>query len=338
MVDFWSHSGWHLLKADEAGDLVVTPAFVRAYFLRPEVMPEDGSCAGEIALHEAITEDPLRRVDEAEIAAIADADVQHNYRVLLAFRDFLVDAGTLEAAYLRIIRGQGAPQLPMLFMDQMVHAILRQILKDVDDPMQVRAAELFFREQTVSTDDGRIMLADEDTVDMVAQTGGMGGLGQLLAQNATPARQVELDVLHEDNKQDYWQRSDRFDTVIDLRFTQPALDAFARVIERWVAHFLKVTVKVQPVQRIDDENWRWHIGLDAKASDVLNRLYQGEEAWLDDQAQIIALFNMQIEDRAAVIETVRGRPVYLGLAMSADGKLRMKPQNLLVNMPLEQAA
>lgn len=338
MVDFWNHSGWHLLIANEAGDLSITPDFLRAYFMRSEVMPEDGSCADEIALHAAIIEDPLRSVSEDEIAAIADEDVQHNYRVLLGFRDFLVDAGTLEAAYLRIIRGHGAPQLPMLFIDQMVHAILRQILNGVDDPMQVRAAELFFREQTVSTDDGRIMLADEDTVDMVAQTGGMGGLGQLLAQNATPARQVELDVLHEDNKQDYWQRSDRFDTVIDLRFTQPALDAFARVIERWVSHFLKVSVRVQPVQRVDDENWRWHIGLDADATRVLNGLYQGKEPKLDDQAQIIALFNMEIEDRAAVIDTVRGRPVYLGLAMSSDGKLRMKPQNLLVNMPLETAA
>ena len=41
MVDFWSHSGWHLLNSDEAGDLAVTPAFVRAYFLRPEVRPRD---------------------------------------------------------------------------------------------------------------------------------------------------------------------------------------------------------------------------------------------------------------------------------------------------------
>ena len=29
-----------------------------------------------------------------------------------------------------------------------------------------------------------------------------------------------------------------------------------------------------------------------------------------------------------------GKPVFLGLGMTADGALRMKPQNLLVNLPL----
>jgi len=29
-----------------------------------------------------------------------------------------------------------------------------------------------------------------------------------------------------------------------------------------------------------------------------------------------------------------GSPVFLGLAMAADGTLRMKPQNLLMNLPL----
>ena len=336
MADFWTHSGWHLLDVDNSGDLQVTPAFLRAYFMRPEIVPEDEPCKAELSLHARMIEDPGRTVADDELSAIADEDVRYNYQVLLAFRDFLVEAGTLEAAYLRLVRGENVPQVPMLFMDQLVHAILRQVLDGESDALKLRAAELFFREQTVSTDGGRIMLADEDTVDMVAQTGGLGGLGQLLQENATPTRQVELDVLHEDNKEIYWERSDRFDTVIDLRFTQPALDAFARVIEDWIAHFLKISVRVQPVQRIDDEDWRWHIGLDAEATRILNSLYQGEDAKLNDQAQIIALFNMQIADMAAVIDTVRGRPVYLGLAMSSNGRLRMKPQNLLVNMPLER--
>ncbi len=337
MGEFWINSGWHLLRSNAAGDLEVTPEFLRAYFMRPEVMPEETSCAAEIAVHQSIVDDPLRAVDDREISAIADQDVQHNYQVLLAFREFLLEAGTLEAAYLRIIRGGTAPNMPMLFVDQLVHAILRQILAEASDPMQLRAAEIFFREQSVSTDDGRIMLADEETVELFAQTGGLGGLGQLLTQSATPTRRIELDVLHDGNAADYWQRSDRFDTVVDFRFTQPPLDAFARVIEAWIAHFLKITVRVQPVQRIDDERWRWHIGLDAEATRVLNKLYEGASIELDDQAQIIALFVMQIEDQTAVIESVRGRPVYLGLARSAAGKLRMKPQNLLVNMPLEKA-
>ena len=35
---------------------------------------------------------------------------------------------------------------------------------------------------------------------------------------------------------------------------------------------------------------------------------------------------------------VAGKPVYLGLAMAADGTLRVKPQNLLLNLPLAVAS
>ena len=55
-------------------------------------------------------------------------------------------------------------------------------------------------------------------------------------------------------------------------------------------------------------------------------------------ARIIGLFRMQILDEDRVIERVRGKPVYLGLAMSPARRLRMKPQNLIVNMPLRQGA
>ena len=39
------------------------------------------------------------------------------------------------------------------------------------------------------------MAADETTVELFATTGGFGSLGELLAQNRTPARTVDLDVL-----------------------------------------------------------------------------------------------------------------------------------------------
>jgi hypothetical protein len=35
---------------------------------------------------------------------------------------------------------------------------------------------------------------------------------------------------------------------------------------------------------------------------------------------------------------MKGAPVFLGLAMTADGVLRMKPQNLLMNLPLSRRA
>lgn len=333
MHEFWKSAGFHLLEVNEQGWLTVTPDFLRAYFSRPEVHPVDESCDSEIALFEALMNDPFMSVDDARLNQLADEDARDNYRVVLRFRDRLASAGTLEGAYLELMRGERI-DVPPVFVDQMVHVILRNILSDARDPIRLRAAELFFRDQNVSTDDGRVMLADDEIVEMYTESGGLGGLGQLLMESNTPVKSVELDVLDEDNKDIYWERSDRFDTVVDLRFTQPALDGLARVIEAWIGHFLGMDVRVQPMQRIDDEKWSWHVGLDAEANRILNALYEGSTVGLEEMQQIIALFTMKFDDANAVRSELRGKPVYLGAAMTPSGKLKLKPQNLLTNLPL----
>ena len=334
----WHSSGAYLLdRLPGRSGLQVTPDYLVAFLARPELAPVEESCEAEVALHRSLADDPLRTVDDAALARLADPDARDNYRVFLSFRDLLVASGTLEKAYLAIVRGQ-AGNVPPLFVEQMVHAIMASILHGQPDPLRWRAAELFFRPQNVSTGEGQLMLADEEVVDLHAETGGMGGLGQLVLEASTPLRQVQLDVLDEDNKQLYWARSERFDTVIDFRFTQPANDAFARVIEHWLNHFLGVAVRVQPVQRIDDGNWSWHIGMDAEATRLLNKLYDGGQLNLEEEVSIIGLFRMEVLDRHAVIERVRGKPVWLALAKNPAGKLVMKPQNLLTNMPLQSGS
>ncbi len=183
-------------------------------------------------------------------------------------------------------------------------------------------------------DDDRLLLADVEVIEMHAQGLGGTGLGQLLASTGTPQKQVTLDVLSEDNAEIYWARSDRFDTVIDFRFEQPALDAFARVIEAWIAHMLRVDVRVEPRPKLDDSDWRWHIGLDQQSNFILNALYDGKTLSDDAMKQIIALFRMRILDDRLVIDRVKGRPIYLALAMTEEQRCRMKPQNLLANLPL----
>ena len=331
--DYWRSAGYQLLERNGGGKLAVTADFLRAYFTRPEVHPVEESCANERALFDKLMADPFCKVGEQDIVAIADEDARDNYRIVLRFRDHLAAHESLEAAYLALFGGGNAPALPPVFIDQMVHAILCNVLRKARDPMRLRAAELFFREQNVSLDDNRVMLADEEIVEMYAKTGGMGGLGQLLVESNT-ARQVTLDVIDDENSDIYWDRSDRFDTVIDFRFTQPALDAFARVMESWVEHMLGIESRIQPMQSIKDERWSWHIGLDVEASRILNALYNGDDLGSADIEQIIGLFRMDIRDRKAVRENMRGKPVYLGLAMTRGGRLRMKPQNLLVNLPL----
>ena len=83
--------------------------------------------------------------------------------------------------------------------------------------------------------------------------------------------------------------------MIDFRSLQPANDAFARVIEHWINHFTGVSVRVQPVQRIDDDRWTWHIGMDAHSSQLLNKLYEGAQLSLEEEVSIIGLFRMEIQ-------------------------------------------
>lgn len=333
MPQFWKSSGARLLSRDASGYLQVTPDFLRAYFTRPEIHPVEESCEAEHRLFERLMTDPFAAVGDDDLAAIADPDAADNYRVVLRFRDHLVAHGSIESGYAALFKGKGI-DIPPMFIDQLVHLIAHNVLRKVADPMRVRAGELLFREQAVTTADGQLMLADAEMVETYSRTGGLGGLGALLAEAGTPVPSVSLDVLTEENASIYWGRSDRFDTAIDFRFTEPALDAFARVLESWISHFHGVSVRIQPQQSVRDERWSWHVGLDAEATRILNALYQGQQVGETDLGRIVALFRMDFDNRGDAIESMRGKPVWMGLAMGADNIVRMKPQNLLTNLPV----
>lgn len=333
MPDFWRDSGYHLLAPTGDGRLAVTDAYLRAFLHRPELAPVDESCARERALHAALLHQPARPVAPADLAAVADADAIENFRLFLAFRDRLLAAGSIEAAYLGFFTA-GAITSPPLFLDQLAHAILRHVLDGTGEPLRARAAELLFRSHKVTIDDGVILAADEETVARYAHTGGFGSLGRLVVESQAPVAAVELDVLTADNAALYWGRDSRHDTVLDLSFARPGLDALCRVLEAWIRHFLAVEVTIQPVQTIADARWTWHVGLDAEGSGLLNALYTGEDVDPARLARLLSLFRLTFRDPAAMRADIAGRPVYLAMAMTAAGVLRLKPQNLLVNLPL----
>ena len=331
-MDFWKSAGLHLVEQDENGWLKVTDDYLRAYFTRPEIHPVEESCPQEHALFEKLMVSPFINVSDGELSKIVDQDAADNYRVILNFRDHMVKNKTLEAAYIALFTDE-VISIPPIFIDQMVHLILHNILRDVEDPMRLRAAELFFREQAVTIGDDQLMLADQEIVEMKTSNG-FGGLGQLLAESGTPTREVALDVLSEENKDIYWKRSDNFDTAIDFRFTQPSSDALGRVIEAWIDHFLKIKTRVQTVKSIKDEAWSWHIGCDSEATKILNALYNDEIMDEDDLYNILSLYKMEFINPTDALDSVRGKPVYLAVAMNNEKKLIFKPQNLLTNMPI----
>ena len=331
--DFWRNSGYHLLKKDPSGRLVVTGDFLRAYWLRPEIHPIEESCDAERALHAALMDDPRRAVTASELGAMRDPDARENYRVVLRFRDRLAAAPSIEACYADLFRSEIA-DTPPLFIEQLAHVILRNVLDGCEEPLRLRAAELFFRDQKASLKDAQVLLADQEIVDMHASGGAHGSLGKLIVEAQGTLGRVDLDVLDRANAALYWQRDSRHDTVIGFNHGQAPLEEYCRVIEQWVAHFTGVRVAVASLAKIEEPRWAWHIGLDAESTAILNDLWNGVEVEAGRMRRVLALFRMDFADAADMRGDVAGRPVYLGLSMNAEELVRMKPQNLLVNLPL----
>jgi hypothetical protein len=335
MPDFWPSCGYRLLTVGSDGRLTLTDDFLRALLLRPELAPIPESCPAELALHDKLVAAPRAAVAEAELAPIADDDVRENYAIWLRFRKRLTGHASIEAAYVALFRD--GVDVPPLLVHQLTQILLRHVLGEGTDPIHARVAEMLFRPQKVALrDDGSVMAADEVTVELFATTGGFGSLGELLQRNQTPARTVDLDVLDAANAQAYWDRDERHDLAVSLNRGQPALGGLCRVLEKWIAHFLGVAVTIRPLAEIEDREWVWHVGLDAEASALLNDLYNGVDVDEERLGRLLCLFELKFVDPAAARAGVGGRPVYLAMAMDADTRLRLKPQNLLVNLPLAQ--
>jgi len=265
---------------------------------------------------------------------VEDDDARDNYRIILSFREKLLDAGTLEGCYMGLFKG--AIDIPPMFVDQMVHVVLRNMLEGCDDPLRLRAAEVFWRDQKATVQEGHVLLADLETVEMHASGNRYGSIGKLIVEAQGDLAKVDLDVLDRANAALYWERESRHDTVISLTYGRPALDALCRVLEAWVWHFLNVKVQVKPIRKIDEPRWAWHIGLDAESSAILNELWSGAEIEQGRMRNILAIFALQFDDPAAMRSDIQGRTVYLALSCE-QGVVKMKPQNLLTSLPLHEA-
>jgi hypothetical protein len=325
--DFWISCGHHLLDRSEGGGLVITDAFLKAYFARPELAPPDDACVVERTLHATLLADPFRVVSPGEVSAIADADARENWQVVLAFRDHLLKHPTLEAAYLALVRSSTVGT-PSLFLNQLTHVILRNALDTIDDPVTLRAAEIFFRPQVMTLHEGALLAADEEVI------AGVGGnqVSPLVSMLGLPAL-AAIDVINAENAHGYFARSDAFDMALDLTAGREGQAALARVIACWTEHLLARDVVVEPLTEMRDVNMTWYVGLDAEGTKVGDALWKGDEIGEGMRERVVSLFRLRFDDGSA-----RGAsrdPVYLILAMTADRKLRVKPQNLIVGLPAE---
>ena len=339
---------------NDRGWLLPTDDYFRAFLARPELAPVPESCSAELALHAALLASPSHAVTPAALQAVQDADARESYAHFLRFRDGLLAAGTLEAYYQSLFSPDkpGGITIPPLFIDLLAQAITRNLLDDASDAYEVRAGEMLYRSQRVSIQDGQALSGDRDVLDMLSETGGLGDFGRFLAEAKAPMPTLNMQVLSDDNAAEYLRQPDKFAYLLDLTHevsndlshglvltmtrARSGLNALARVLQKWVRHFLGVAVTIRPMQKVDDEAWRWHVGLDVQASALLNDLYEGREIDAARLQRLVSLFRLDFADPQEMRADVAGKPVYLGLMLNADGVLKIKPQNLLLNLPLRQ--
>ncbi len=336
MREFWVASGHHLTRRADHGGLVATPELIMAYLARPELMPPADACEPERNLHASLLADPLRPVSKADIAALADADARENWTFMMNFRDRLIAAPSLEAAYVSLARN-GASDVPPIFLSQLCHLILRNALEGCDDPYTLRAAELFYRSQQATVHEGTLLLADAEVIE--AQQHAQHDMHSSPLTAMLQAKAFgEMDVMDDDNAWTYWSRSDAHAMVMNIGGNPKARAGLCRVIERWIAHLMGVSVKVEAVVSIEDRDWRWFVGLDSDGTRIGNALWNGAALDSDAAERVVALMRLDIEDARLVDERVGVRPVYLILAMGADKVVRLKPQNLVAGLPLASQA
>ncbi len=333
-------------------------AFWQNLLLRPELAIVSESCRDERRLHDALQQKPLRPVKPEELAAIRDEDARANYAMLLQFRDGVVAAGNLSAWYAQLFASTKITLAP-LFIDIAVEQILRDVLANEADSFIHRAAELLYRPQRITLHEGRIISGDQDTLDTQRDTGGLGDLGRLLLQNKIQIAGGDshsLRVLTPEHALTFQEHSTQasytHNWLLDLTHEQAAqvgpanhsfeirlarkdsgLAALARVLELWVQHFKAAQVRITPLAKIEDAQWRWHTGLDSESSTILNTLYAQQSVPEAQLKRLITLFRLDFLDPADCQSEMRGKPTYLGLAMNEQGILKLKPQNLLLNLP-----
>jgi hypothetical protein len=338
MTNYWPNCAYKTLKISPDHQLLVTDDFLRTYLQRPELKLVTESCVAEHALHQRLVENPRAEIAESEIAAMADVDIQENYRIWLRFRARMLSANSLEGFYMSLFQGDGV-DVPPLFVAHLAQIFVRHILGDDAHPMDVRMGEIFFRPQKISViEDSIVMGADEEVVTRHSQASETGNIMDLLKGKSMAMRTADLDVLHEDNADEYWARNEDFDFAVQLNFGHAPINHFCRVLEKWVKHFLGAEVRLTPMQQISDPKWSWHVGLDAAASEILNKLYNKELLDADELQKVICLFRLDFLDETAVAHVQQGKPVYMAIAMNDQQLLKLKPQNVLFNLPLTKVS
>ncbi len=285
--------------------------FLRDLLASPQLALVAESCASEVKIHKTLQSSPLQKVSDAELTTLLDADARDNYAFYLRLQAELLAAGSLEAYYLQLVRS-AAVTVPQEVIDALVENITLRMMDATTNPtvdkniaVQYAASEWLYKRQSVHLEEGRVMhdVPRDSVTEPLDLSHGMAN-----------------ELSH--------------GLIFRLSNANSGLKALSQVLEKWIAHMLKIDVNIRHVAKVDDPAWRWHIGLEATSTGLLNDLYTGADVSEDRLKSLVSLFKLEFKNASDMRIDVVGKPVYLGLAMDANGHVKIKPQNLLLNLPV----
>lgn len=287
--------------------------FLWALLASPQLALPAEACASEAYLHKALQAAPLQKIGDEQLAAILDTDARDNYVFYARLQTELLAAGSVEAYYLQLI-GSEAVTVPPEVMDALVENITLRMMDATTNPtidkniaVQYAAAQWLYQRQAVHLEDGRVIhdVPRDSVTEPLDLSHGMAN-----------------ELSH--------------GLIFRLNNANSGLKALSQVLEKWIAHMLQVEVSIKHISKVDDPAWRWHIGLEATSTGVLNDLYLGKNVPEERLKSLVSLFKLEFKNVNEMQVDVAGKPVYLGLAMDANGHVKIKPQNLLLNLPIAQ--
>jgi hypothetical protein len=225
------------------------------------------------------------------------------------------------------------------FTHQLAQIRLRHLLGPDVMAYEARPGEMLFRAQKISVgDDDEVTAVDELTIDLYAMAGAFGDPGELLAQNRAPLRSVDLDVRDEDNAPTNWAGDERFDIAADRD------ESRSRRAERVVQSTGAVDCpfsRGRPTDHATTRKQTSALGMThrtrRRGKFAAQRPVQSRRSHLERMERLLCLFELTVADPGAVRAGIAGCPVYLGMARDHEQRLRLKPQNLLLNLPLARA-
>jgi hypothetical protein len=123
--------------------------------------------------------------------------------------------------------------------------------------------------------------------------------------------------------------------ALDLTAGRAGLAALAEAMRRFIGHLLALDVAIEPLSELRAATLCWYVGLDAEATRLGDRLWNGESLDEEAMSRVAGLFRLTFRDPELMLDKVKGEPVYLILAMTPDRIIRMKPQNLVTGLPVK---